>query len=191
MNPDVTMLTPYRYQSSPEMTGAQDSALNWYSARLARELEEVGVKVTVIGPRPNRTPATWHDGRVHVCSVFDRGFAKAPIRAYRQLLRTKCNLLHVQHELFAFGGLAGALMLPPVLAALQRRAIPILTTIHGVIPLSEVSDDFVRANRIPGNAALARLFWRGLIRTLARHSTRVHVHEQFLRELLNSGIWPA
>lgn len=113
-----------------------------------------------------------------------RHSAWAVWQAYADIVQAAGRIVHVQHELFAFGSLASALMLPTMLAALRRRGLKLITTIHGVIPLSQVSDDFVKANRIPGNASTAKILWRTLLRKVALSSDVVHVHEPFLRDLL-------
>lgn len=58
MAPAVTMLTPYKICNAPEMSGIGDSALNWYSRRLAHELERVGTSVRIIGPRAEHNEAS-------------------------------------------------------------------------------------------------------------------------------------
>ena len=185
MTTSITMLTPYRTQDTPEMSGVGDSALNWYSRRLARELTQVGVPVTIVGPRPaNVCNALWNDDGIDVHSCFVRRSTWAIWQAHARIASLPNPIVHVQHELFAFGGLASALMLPMMLESLRRRGFKLITTIHGVIPLSEVTGNFVKANRIPGNAVMARTLWRGLVRRVALASDIVHVQERALRDLL-------
>ncbi len=168
------------------MSGVGDSALNWYSRRLAREIESAGVHVSVVAPRAEAEGCSpWAEaGGVSVHPCFRREASYAAFQAYRHIVRLNSPIVHVQHELFAFGGLGGALLLPTALRLLDLRGKKVLTTIHGVIPLASVTEQFVRANRIPGNAASARALWRLLIRAVASTSRRVHVHEEFLRRLL-------
>lgn len=183
----TTMLTPYKTQGAAEMSSVGDSALNWYSRRLARELVRADVAVEIVGPKlPGARSISWMDDGIEVHSAFARRSLTAVWQAYARIIKLRNDLVHIQHELFAYGGLSGGLMLPLMLGALRRRGLKLLTTIHGVIPLSEVSDDFVRANRIPANAAAARALWRLLIRRVALASDLVHVHEEFLRDLLLS-----
>jgi len=180
------MLTPYRAQSAAEMAGAGDSALNWYSRRLAGAIESAGVHVSIVSPIADREEGSpWSDaGGMTVHPSFRRGAASAVFQAYRQIVKLPSAVVHVQHELFAFGGLTSALLLPSMLRLITLRGKKVLITIHGVIPLAKVTDEFVRANRIPGNAFAARALWRWLIRGVANASSRVHVHEPFLRTLL-------
>jgi len=167
------------------MSGIGDSALNWYSRRLARELTQAGVHVSIVGPRPGQaSSAEWNDDGIEVHSTFVRRSAWAAWQAHARIVSLPNIVVHVQHELFAFGGLSSALMLPLMLTSLQRRGFKVITTIHGVIPLSEITGHFVKANRIPGNAVIARTLWRGLVRRVALASDIVHVQEEVLRDLL-------
>jgi glycosyltransferase involved in cell wall biosynthesis len=167
------------------MSGSGDSALNWYSRRLARELVRAGTNVAVVGPRSEgANNADWEDDGVEVHSSFVRQSAWAVWQAYARIASLDNRVVHVQHELFAFGGLSGAFMLPFMLASLRRRGFKLITTIHGVIPLSEITGHFVKANRIPGNAVIARALWRDLVRRVALACDVVHVQEEILRDLL-------
>jgi len=167
------------------MSGGGDSALNWYSRRLAHELASAAVSVSIVGPRAtNGGVQMWNDGGIPVYPSFVRGSSRAIGQALVRIQELGAPIVHVQHELFAYGGLLNAILLPFALAYLRIRGYKIVTTIHGIMPLSEVSDEFVRANRMPGNAAVTRIVWRTLIRAVARCSDRIHVHETFLRDLL-------
>ena len=181
----ITMLTPYRAKGTPEMSGAGDSAMNWYSRRLARELISSGVGVSVVGPRHhNETRDPWEDDGIVVQPTFLRTSPLALLQALMRVLCNRSRIVHVQHELFAYGGLFNALALPVMLWLLRASGRRIVTTIHGVIPLSEISSEFVKANRVPGNANTARFLWRSLIRAVVRNSDVVHVNELVLRDVL-------
>lgn len=169
------------------MSGVGDSALNWYSARLAKALAHAGVQVKVVGPRQdNCTSSLWNDDGVIVYSCFRRGSVSAFAEALRPIIAAHNKVLHVQHELFAYGGLINALLLPLLLACLKLCGYKVLTTVHGVIPLSEVSSQFIKKNRFIGSPTIVRLLWQSLIRFVSSCSTCLHVHEPFLKDLLVS-----
>jgi len=175
------------------MASATDSALNWYSRRHAPEMLRIGVGVSIVGPRSANDERRWDDEGVTVFPSYRRGSLFSLFQAFRGVVRANNRVVHVQHELFAFGNLANAVLFPLLLWCLRLRGHRLLTTVHGIIPLSKMSDSFVRKNRIPGNVFTARLLWRVLIALISRLSHKVHVHEQFLCDLLESeyGVPPS
>ena len=180
----VAIVSPYRRQGAARLASRSDSALNWYTDMLAHALASAA-RVEIIAPRGNEH-ARWRDGDVEVVETYRRGSTLAAFQIGFGALRSGARLVHVQHELFAFGGIASALTLPIVLRALRASGRRVVTTIHGVIPLSSVTREFVRRNgsRLP--PALARYAWRGLIRSVCAASDLTIVHAEGHRQSLKN-----
>jgi len=159
--------------------------LNWYTRRLAGAIASQGVEVSVVAPiGDGASPLPWQDGNVAVIPCYRRGSVIAPLNMITGAAKTRAEIIHVQHELFAYGGLATATVLPFCLRHLRRRGLKVLTTIHGVIALDTITPEFIRANRITGPIRGVRYAWRQLIRNVALASDAIHVHERYLRDLL-------
>jgi hypothetical protein len=83
--------------------------------------------------------------------------------------------VHVQHELFLYGGAAAVPGIVPALASLRRRRA--VVTMHHVVDPAGVDEDFMRTHRVNAPVPLVRAGVAGLhgaIRTLA---DEVVVHE--------------
>ncbi|MBC5808504.1 MAG: hypothetical protein DLM53_10780 [Candidatus Eremiobacter antarcticus] len=177
------MLSPYRPPQGAELSHAGDSALNWYTRRLAFALRDKGVDVRVVAPR-HADEAPWLDSGIRILPTYRRGSPFAASEIARALPAAGAPLVHIQHELFAYGGLASAFLLPAAMRATRCRGIRVMTTLHGVLPLHKLDREFMRANGIGGPLSLARNVWRSLLRRIATHSDLVHVHESAHRRWL-------
>ena len=144
----------------------------------------MGVSVDVVAPRYWPADVAWRDGAVAVHPSYRRGDPRAPRSIVRSIESLDARTVHVQHELFAFGGLRSAFALPRALRGLRASRRKVVTTIHGVIPLERITAEFCRANRIPAPAPIVRTVWRHLLRQVALASDAVHVHEFELADLL-------
>lgn len=165
------------------MLSPSDSALNWYTAELASALSTI-IPVQVIAP--GDAGQRWHDGTVEVVAAYERGSRSAAIQIAKAALQSRAKVISVQHELFAFGGKATALSLPLALQFLRLNGKRVVTTIHGVVPLEDITPAFIRKNgsRLP--MPIARLGWRTLLRAVCAASDAIVVHDERHRELLRS-----
>jgi len=183
----VTMVSPYRLAETAQLAPL-DSALNWYTGSLAKALTGRGVAVSIIAPRhPRAVAEPWWDGAVRVLPSFRRGSIKTPLQIMLAALRTRGEVVHFQHELFAYGGMATAFQMPFAQALLRAQGRRVVTTIHGVIPLERINAEFIRGNAMAGTAAVVRRTWRTLLRQVALSSDIVHVHEPQHRIWLTEG----
>lgn len=156
-----------------------DSAMNWYTSHLARALAGAGATPRILGPRRSgERTSTWRDGEIDVVACFERGSIRATQQISDAANREHSGILHLQHELFAYGGIAGAFFMPLMLRRMRDHGKRVLTTIHGVIPLASIDTEFVRGNGISAPVVVVRAMWRALIRAIARSSSAIHVHEQ-------------
>lgn len=156
-----------------------DSAMNWYTSHLARALADAGTVPRILGPRGlGEEPSIWRDGGIDVVACFERGSMRAARQISDAVDSEHIDVLHLQHELFAYGGIAGAFIMPRMLQHMRAQGKRVLTTIHGVIPLASIDKDFVRGNGISAPVVVVRAMWRTLIRSIARSSSAIHVHER-------------
>lgn len=101
------------------------------------------------------------------------GLAAWPLR------RAAGDVVHVQHEVFLYGGPAAAAQFAPVIRAGRRRR-PVVVTIHGVVDLDTVDAGFVAANGSRMPAPVVRTMLHRLLRAAARQADAVIVHEPAL-----------
>lgn len=184
MNLRTTVLSPYRSKGQP-ITTSGDSALNWYTHGLAASLVSAGVDVTVIAPRDHRA-TRWMDGSVLIVPSYNRGSPWAASQILLALFNRRNGIVHVQHELFAYGGIVTAFLLPLVMTICRANGIKIVTTYHGLPPKGAMSSDFLKANGITAPRALVRKAVQALGISLVRASDIVIVHGKSQRSTLIS-----
>jgi glycosyltransferase involved in cell wall biosynthesis len=158
-----------------------------YTANLAHALSDAGAAVSVMAAREPGEPDTTHDGRVLVERPFDRGRRALP-NAVAAAAATGAPVVHVQHELFLYGGAAA---IPGLVPALRRRPRPTVVTMHQVVDPTDVDASFTALHRVRAPARLARLGLAGVQRAVRRLSDAVIVHEPaFARHVRGARVVP-
>lgn len=177
----VLIISPYGRDGNLARVG--DSALNRFTRQLAHALSRRKIDVTVVAQNENGRRSVERDGAVRVYRAFRRGSIIAPWMILAQSAKISSDVVHFQHELFAYGGVPSGLMMPLVLGLLRIRR-RIVTSIHGVIPLDRVDADFIRSNQIKGPRWAVIFGWKVLLRLIAAASDVIHVHEEEHKEWL-------
>jgi glycosyltransferase involved in cell wall biosynthesis len=173
--PDVTLVTPY---PTAGQRHAGPSGVASYGANLAHALSGRGLTVEVVAPREPDAPgepAIARDGPVRVRRSFDRG-PRALGQAATAALASRAPVVHLQHELFLYGGPGSALSAVPALTRLRRHARPIVT-LHQVVDPRTVDRSFTELHRVRVPSRVARHALDGVQRSLAALSTACIVHE--------------
>jgi len=154
-----------------------------YAKQLARALRVRGWEVHVLAERLGRREVYEEDG-VHVHRVWRMGWA-AVVDIRRAARRLSPDLIHVQHELFVLGGGVAAFAVPVMTRSLRRLA-PVVSTIHGVIPVEEFSRSFTEAyaRRLP--PAVVRTAYAWILREMVRWSNGVIVHGEAVDKSLRA-----
>lgn len=120
-----------------------------------------------------------------VVRCWDRGIYY-PLQIWREVVRDKPDLLHLQHEFFLYGGAASAFLFPFLLLLLKRLDIPLIVTIHGVVPISRVNRSFIQQNQFRIGSFLARVGLSVLTKEICQFATMIMVHEKYFRFVLIS-----
>jgi glycosyltransferase involved in cell wall biosynthesis len=145
----VALISPY-----PVPGGTLSSGVEPYTARLAAALAAAGAVVTVVAQRADGQPTENRDGPVRVVRAWRRG-ARAVPTAARAALRLGAQVVHLQHEVFLYGG-AAVTGLPLGLTLLRRSGTGPVVTLHQVVDPAAVDDDFVDVHRVRVPAPMAR-----------------------------------
>lgn len=180
--PDVVLISTYPPR------GVRHGGLSGvasYTANLAHALAGHGARVTVVAQREEGGPERTVDGPVAVERCFRRG-PTALATAARAAVRTGAPVVHLQHELFLFGGAAAIPTLLPALARL-RRARRLVATMHQVVDTGQVDADFTRLHQVRVPAPLARGALGGVQSTVRRLAHRVIVHEPAFGDLVSGS----
>ncbi len=139
-------------------------------------------KVVVFADRMSHTNNEYHEGAM-VYRCWKKG-VMYPFQVFKRLLSNKIDTVHVQHEIYLYGGLGSAIVFPLLLFFIRLLRKPVVVTLHGVVPLSKVDRRFLRENWIRGNPLIMRVGLILLVRMISFLSTSIVVHEEKFKEML-------
>ncbi len=105
-------------------------------------------------------------------------------RAVRAARATGAPVVHVQHEVFLFGGASSVPGLLPALAALRYRGVGPVVTMHQVVDPSGIDRDFTRLHRVGIHPRVARIGMAALQRGVSQLARAVVVHDPSFRALV-------
>lgn len=175
--PDVALVGMY---PPPGELHSGHSGVASYTANLAHALRDQGASVTVVASDEGHGPGYGIDRGIHVLRPFRRGPGALSV-ATAAAETTGAPVVHVQHEMFLYGGVAS---IPGVIPALrrhrrrpQRRRRPLVVTMHQVVDPATVDGSFTQLHRVRAPAPLARLGLATVQRLLREHADAVIVHE--------------
>jgi glycosyltransferase involved in cell wall biosynthesis len=171
--PDVALISPFPDLS--ERHGGWTGVAS-YSANLAEALTGEGARVTVLASREPGLPETERAGPLEVRRVWNRGATALPAAA-AAARATGAPAVHLQHELFLYGGPAAVPGIVPALGGLRAGRRRVVVTMHHVVDPQAVDAAFADTHRVRAPVPLARAGVRavqGAVRTLA---DAIVVHE--------------
>jgi len=171
--PDVALITPY---PPPGGRHGGNGGVSSYSANLAHALQGQGLDVTVIAPFNEHAPLIYDDDGVEVRRPFELG-ARALPRAAEAALATEAPIVHLQHEMFLYGGPQWIAGLPSGLKKLRAAGVGPVVTMHQVVDPSTVDSSFTKLHRVQVPSAIARAGILGVQETIRRLARRTIVHE--------------
>jgi len=119
----------------------------------------------------------------HIITCWSEGIFY-PFQIFKNLLKNKLDLVHIQHEFFLFGGLVSALLFPVLLIFCKVLRKPTIVTLHGIIPLSKIDQKFVKENVISAPPLLLRFGIKLLTMIITFLSDAIIVHENIFAKIL-------
>lgn len=171
---EVVLIGPY---PKPGQRHEGSSGVASYTANLAHALVANDATVTVVAPREAGIDlAEHHDGGVRVLRAFDRGGRALPTAATAAIALDP-DVVHVQLELFLYGGPTALLGAAPALAQLRRHRLGPIVTLHQVVDPNHVDRDYTVLHGVTAPPAAARAGVRALQATVGHLARRTIVHE--------------
>jgi glycosyltransferase involved in cell wall biosynthesis len=160
-----------------------------YTANLAGALADAGADVTVVAAHvtgADDEPDDFLDDRVRVVRRYELG-----PRALPDAARAACSLgariVHLQWELFLYGGPRSLPGLVPALRTLRRSDAAIVTTMHQVLDPRAIDRAATELHRIDAPAPVARVGFASVQRSIAAISDRVVVHERAFTDIVSGS----
>ncbi|MFA6522816.1 MAG: polysaccharide pyruvyl transferase family protein [Candidatus Peribacteraceae bacterium] len=124
--------------------------------------------------------------KIVVERVFSPGIFSLPRLAWRVCL-TKADIIHIQHEMFLFGGFATILMFP-VFLALSRLRARVVVTLHHVVSINQVRWEEYIHHKLIGCLPyfVFRVGFRIFYRLVGIYSNKIIVHEYRWKNVLEN-----
>lgn len=182
--PDVALISLY---PPPGRTHAGRSGVASYTANLARALGRAGARVVVIAQNEPGVPTVVREGRVRIERRFRRGAAALP-EASRAACATGAAVVHLQQELFLYGGSSSVAWLLPSLLRLRAAGRGPVVTMHQVVDPQGMDGEFLRAHRVPVPGVWARAGASALQEGVRRLAETVLVHEPAFARLVPGSV---
>lgn len=172
----IALVAPFPSEAAPS------SGVAAYAKLLFARLQHNGHDVYFIADRGESAEA----GDPRVLAVWDRSHRwVAQIAAVVRQLNP--DVVWFQHANFLYGkGLVGAVSATAMAAQVRRLRIPLVVEMHDVRSLREIDAAFVQRNKYRLPARILRMGLRFVVRSLARSSTVLIVHEERARNALES-----
>jgi glycosyltransferase involved in cell wall biosynthesis len=167
----------------PESKHARVGGVASYTKNLVVSLLK-NCEVAVFADRTSHMNNECHQGAM-VYGCWNKG-TLYPFQVFKRLLSNEIDVVHVQHEIYLYGGLGSAILFPLLLFFIRLLRKPAVTTLHGVIPLSKVDRRFLRENWTGRSPLIMRTGLILLVRMIAFLSTAIIVHEEKFKEVLVS-----
>jgi glycosyltransferase involved in cell wall biosynthesis len=180
--PDVAFIAPYPPRG--ERHGGHSGVAS-YTANLAHALADLGAHITVVAPELAGDPARFADGPVDVRREFIPG-ARALPGAMTAAAATGAAVVHLQFELFLYGGATSLFGLPAALGrarwALGETAL--VTTMHQIVDPAAVDREYTRLHRVGVPASIACAGIAAVQSAVVRASAATIVHEAAFRRVV-------
>lgn len=116
-----------------------DDAIGEYCANIAEELckkTEVIVFANEVPSLPRLSTISNKGGSYKALRIWKSGLFY-PFLIFRELIRLKPDVVHVQHEYFLYGKKVMAIHFPIILVLIRLVRMPLIVTMHHVIPLEK------------------------------------------------------
>lgn len=181
--PDVALLAPYPLAG--ERHGGHSGVAS-YTANLAHALAADGVRVVVVANTLDDCPdepTEFRDGDVDVVRRYPLGASALPTAA-QAVADVGAEVVHLQWELFLYGGSRALPGLFPALMRLRRSDATLVTTMHQVLDPSEIDSRMTALHRIGVPAAVARLGMGSVQHAVHGAADATIVHEQPFQRLV-------
>jgi glycosyltransferase involved in cell wall biosynthesis len=102
----------------------------------------------------------------------------------RWLKHESIDLIHVQHEFSLFGGLLATARVIEEIKRYSHKRVPVVTTLHSVIPKDQISGEFLRRNGLPPLPRLGRAALHAAFSSIRSLTSKSIVHHDYFKQAL-------
>jgi glycosyltransferase involved in cell wall biosynthesis len=178
---NAMLITPF---PPPGIRHSQLTGLHGYARSLAEGLQEQGVDVSVCAEIIPNCPSRFDDSGISVLRCWSSGWGILR-NALRCLRIFRPDVIHIQHEVFAYGGALSAIPLLAALLLFKASGRGVVVTLHnGLISRRSLRSGFLERQGLPGSALLWHILLQSFFWFVNLLSQTIIVHERKFRDLL-------
>jgi glycosyltransferase involved in cell wall biosynthesis len=150
-----------------------------YTKYLYGELSKINSKVYIIADKIQDNPK---EGK-NIIRCWDHN-PKYIFQVLNKAIKNKIKVIHIQQELHLFGGKISAFLLPLLILLLRIFNKRVVITLHGVVPLKNLTKEFMKENGYEGSRLITKIGLNILYSSLCLTSNKIVVHEKKFKEYL-------
>jgi glycosyltransferase involved in cell wall biosynthesis len=163
---------------------ASEGGVASYTKNLVLNLQKNGIEVTVFAEKVEKAQEPEKHNSFQINACWRKGIFY-PFQIFKNLCAYKdLEVIHIQHEFFLFGNIFAGFLFPILLVLITLMRKPVIVTLHGVIPLSEINARFKKENNITGPTIIVKTGLLAITKIILVLSTAVIVHEKFFKTIL-------
>lgn len=102
----------------------------------------------------------------------------------KEVIKRKIKRVHIQQELHIFGGLITVLLLPLLILLLRILRREVIITLHGVVPLKDINQEFVKENGYSGSPLIIKNILRIVYFVICLFPNKIIVHDYKFKQSL-------
>ena len=171
----------------PQTKHAKLGGVGSYTKNLVESIKNTTTKIFIFSNKHGDNPSKSQDDNVEVNYCWDMGSIRYPMQIIRNIFfnqRERIDLFHIQYEVFLYGGALSVLTFPLLLMFLKLCRIPVLVTIHQVVPLSKLDKKFLTMLGVSGSPLLLKFGLLLLLKFIVFLSDGIIVHESLFKTVL-------
>lgn len=155
-----------------------------YTHNLANSIPKDS-EIMVFANKLQDIESSYTEDDITIKRCWDRGIIY-PFQIFYNILSSRVDVVHVQHEFFLYGNGISAVFFPVLQLLLKLLNKPIIVTVHGVIPLSKLNDNFIEQNKLKGKKIVLKTELYSLVKFIVKLSDCIIVHEDKLKDILEN-----
>ena len=157
-----------------------------YTHKLVGELSKL-VETSIFANHVDVPESEAHsvEAGVKILRCWKRNTFTYPFSIFKAILREEPDLIHVQHEFLAYGVRKYSVLFPLLLLLIKMLSKPTVTTMHSVVPLEELNEEFFMKHGVGGRfPLLKRIAVILTVKLIALLSNAITVHSDLMRDYL-------
>ena len=156
-----------------------------YTFKLANALSKL-VNIIVIANKENEMNAeTSLSSKVKILRCWRRNTFSYPFKIFKAILKEKPDIIHIQHEFLAYGVRKYSAIFPILLFLINLLFKPIVITMHSVVPLEELNEEFFSKHGVGKKFTLLKKFAMIFtVKLIGLFSRTIIVHNALMKNYL-------